>query len=671
MEMTKPATLLLFILLFGLIINATHANAKTNTGKGIKPKKIKILSTETLTPYQTVKIFIRKLKAKKADELLKLLYIPDSEKMPKLTAKMKKRIVFQFTRILGCLLNGETGPVKETADLAVVTAYEELPDNKKSADLKSIYLIKVKGVWKISPLFFNPIPSPNMSNKAFSEQVQILKNWYKNQAKIHSEKLIPTIKITKKQIPYQKQVSLAPGQAVTIVLPDGKTLAVWCKKTGLVALPGDNSDLDLCYGEKPFKDLEIKWIQQSDGSRAAGPYKSYIRSGPVTTWSSGPGHEYVLYVGKTYRVTLREEGDKNGLLPIKLSVRPATSKEKIKPENEVDYLVSQLKQKQPRKRISAIKELQGLLMLGSMYATPRREYIVKQIRPLSKDSDPDVREQASETLRALGDLDSIMEVIAPEPKGKNLNAYAALALGRFTKRSKNVKARQKVYDHVKKFFNSNNPNLRAFAVNFFTYADMSPDVRQQLIKAQKDPSSKVRKASVVAMEQVYPEREIPKHRIPMLEDKSPEVVIAILQYSAGFGAKRELPISAVRKFINSNNKKIRLAAIDTIRFKDNRQSEAILLPLTHDKDKDIRVAATYALCGGKSEKIYKRMLELIHDSDSLVRIRALQCMDLDDYIKAIPHIEKFIKTEKNKNVRRVAKEALNKLTRLRSRQNRK
>ena len=369
-------------------------------------------------------------------------------------------------------------------------------------------------------------------------------------------------------------------------------------------------------------------------------------------------------MGDTYRVSLDVKGDKDGKLPIVVSIRLATSEERIKPQDEVDHFVSQLKQKKAVKRIDAIDKLQELLMLGSIYATPRWKYIVEQIKPLSEDRDPNVRKQASWALRYLGDIDSIMKVVVPRPKGSTLEAETARELGQWTKKSKSTKAKKKVYDHVKTFLDSDNPELRAFAVNFFSCSDAIPEVKQNLIDAQKDSSPKVRIASIWAMEQVYPEKEIPRHRIPMLNDKSPEVVIVVMQCSVGYGSERELPISAVKKFIKSDNKKIRLAAINAIQFKYSNESEAILLPLTRDKDKDIRVAATYALSGEKSEKAYQRFLELLHDSESLVRIRALQGLELDDYIEAIPHIKKYIKTEKDKDVLRIARQSLDKLQRL-------
>lgn len=471
------------------------------------------------------------------------------------------------------------------------------------------------------------------------------------------------------EIPFSHDVTLAPGDTCVFNLPDNKTLAIWCEKTGPISLSGD-SNLDLSYGEKPFERLEITWIPQEDGSTVSGPYKSYIRSGGVTTWSSGPGHEYELYVGDTYRVGLREEGDKDGKLPVKVSIRLATHDERVRPEDEVDHLVSQLKMKDPAKSIRAIEKLQESLILGSTYATPRWEYIVSQLRPLSNDPNPDVKKQAVHTLMVLGDLDSIVAVITPKPTGDNLAADTARSLGQFVKRSKNTVGKKAVYDHVRSFLESDDPQMRAFAVSFFTYADDLPEIRQHLIDAQKDPSVEVRLASVLAMERVYPEREIPSHRIPMLSDESPEVVIMVMQSSVGYGSERELPLSAVREFINSDDKRIRLAAMNAITFKDDTESESIFLPLTYHEDKEIKDAAICGLYGRRSEKVYRRFMELLNDDDPDVRRRIVDGLYFDDYVEAIPVLEEFVKTEQNELVLQKAKESLNKLTRLRHKKQR-
>ena len=170
---------------------------------------------EASSPLQAVKVLAQQVRQKKVDE--------------------------HFSTELACLLSGKIVTAKETKNLAVVTAYEILPGNKQSAHLKSIFFMKINGKWKVSPVFFVPLPVEGMTEKSFKKQVDTLETWYENQADAHSSKLVPKINIAKKQIPYRKKFSLSAGNAMTVALPDGKTLSVWCEKIGLKLIPGDNN----------------------------------------------------------------------------------------------------------------------------------------------------------------------------------------------------------------------------------------------------------------------------------------------------------------------------------------------------------------------------------------------------------------------------------------------
>ncbi len=617
----------------------------------------------SMSPKDSVTEFINSFKKKKTESYLSLLFFYGPNPMDKMTPEMETMIHKQLSTVLSPWLNSKIVDSKETDDYAVVTAYELLKDKTKAHNLQSIYLVKIDNKWRVSPALSHPVPKKGHDQKEFSKQIEILKKWYDEKMDSHTSVLCPKVVITDKEIPYTKKITLSPGCALNIILPDKKNLAIWCNKTGRFSLPGD-SDLRLRYGENPFSNLEIIWLDQPGGSKVAGPYKSYIRSGSVGTWSSGPGHEYTLFIDDKYRVKLRGEGDVNGILPVKISVNMATKHERIRPENEVEYLLGQLKQKDSQQRIKAIKELQSELMLGDTYAVPKWQYIIDKIKPLDKDSNPQVQKQASDTLRVIGDAESIMKVISPEPKGEFLTFNEALALGQFAKRCKKLNDKKKIFAHVKTFFGAKKPELRAFAVAFFAYSEKDNEVKKALRKAQNDSSAKVRKAVVFALESLYEGKAGVANRVKMLDDSDPEVIIAALESSVGRGSENEFPIDKVKGFLKSENKKIKLAAIQALQFKDNKEAEKLLLPLTYDQDDDIRVKATYALCGEKSTAVYKRMLELLNDEHQLVKVRALQNFYLDDYVDAIPHLRSFLKTEKNKDLLEIANEALKKLIRL-------
>ena len=627
-----------------------------------------LMAEPSPSPKNVVAKFIEAFKNKDTKSYISFLFLPAPNSLDKMTPEMESQIYKQLSTALAPWLNAKILSTKETDDYALVAAYEILKDNKKSHYLSPMYLVKTDGKWKISPAFIYPIPKPNHGEKEFTEQIEILKKWYNEQLENHTAALCPKIEVTKKDIPYTKDVTLSPGCALNIVLPNKKNLAIWCMKTGPFSLPGD-SDLRLSYGEKPFIQPEQTWIELPGGGRTTGPLKSYIRRGAVGTWSSGPGHEYTIFIDDIYRVTLREDGDKKGKLPVKISVNMATKEESVRPEDVVKYLVKELKSKNPQKRINTIKKLQDELILGSTYAVPKRQFIIDSIKPLDKDADPKVQEQANETLRVLGDVDSIMKVISPEPKGKFLDLDEALGLGQDALRCKKASDKEKIFKHVKTFLNSEKPELRCFAIAFFAYSEQDDEVKTAIKKAMKDPSPKVREATVFALDKMDDGKGGMGERVKMLEDSNPKVVIAALEHSIGYGEENEFPIAKIKPLLKSDNRKIKLAAIYALSYKDNKEAAELLLPFTYDKDDKIRAEAVSTLSGEKVDTVYKRMFELLNDKHPMVRIRALQCFDLDDYTDAIPYIEKLIKNEKDKDVLRVANTTRNRLKRLRDKGN--
>ena len=147
--------------------------------------------------------------------------------------------------------------------------------------------------------------------------------------------LAPTIEVA--SVPFSKDVSLSPGAVRVIKLPNHKTVAVWCRRTsGLMAVL-ENSDLALEYGEAPFKRLEREEIALPDGASTGGEYLSYIRQGPVI--SSSDSCEYILYVDE-YCVSLAKKPDVGQNLPVGISVRLASDKERIPKKEERAHFAS-------------------------------------------------------------------------------------------------------------------------------------------------------------------------------------------------------------------------------------------------------------------------------------------------------------------------------------------
>jgi len=101
-----------------------------------------------------------------------------------------------------------------------------------------------------------------------------------------------TIRIS--EVPFSHDAVLKPGDALTFALPNGKTVAVWCKKYGGMMSAISDSDIGLGYGEKPFQELRRERIALPNGYETFGELLSYILS--EGTIQSGDEFSYILYV---------------------------------------------------------------------------------------------------------------------------------------------------------------------------------------------------------------------------------------------------------------------------------------------------------------------------------------------------------------------------------------
>lgn len=201
-------------------------------------------------------------------------------------------------------------------------------------------------------------------------------------------------------VPFSHNLALKPGDACSFELPTGKTFAVWCENRGGIARAVRGHDLDLAYGEKPFQTLEWERIPLPEGNGyTSGELISYIRSGG--TIQSGDEFEYVLYVGE-YRIGLKEKGVGDDRIPVIVTVRQATEKEKLHGNAERTHYLDTLSSPDPKKRLEAVDELGMMVCVGSRYAGDPVA-VANAIRPLLKDPDPEVRTKALGCLRSMGD----------------------------------------------------------------------------------------------------------------------------------------------------------------------------------------------------------------------------------------------------------------------------
>jgi hypothetical protein len=127
------------------------------------------------------------------------------------------------------------------------------------------------------------------------------------------------VRLTTADIPYSKQMQLQAGDAYVYQLPNGKSVAIWCGRPGLLGGMFDDSKsgLDIAWGERPFKQPPLV-------RKGTGPdpdqmvWKSYIEQGPVVT-SGSSSRERELFVGDL-QLSIIEDLTATGSLPVTVSV---------------------------------------------------------------------------------------------------------------------------------------------------------------------------------------------------------------------------------------------------------------------------------------------------------------------------------------------------------------
>jgi HEAT repeat protein len=474
------------------------------------------------------------------------------------------------------------------------------------------------------------------------------------------------IEITADAIPFKRGITLKTGEAVVLVLPDQKTLAVWCEKPSAIMHAIDGESATLHYGEEPFTTLEHEEIALPGGGTTFGEYRSYIRQGPVMDRGVRKPDEYILFVNP-YRISLDQQENPTDLQMI-VTVSGASEEEQVGRKNEVDYHVRRLRDADVSVRLNAIFELEELLIAGSMYAEPRKPFIIAQLKSLENDPVAEVRETAAESLRKLGDAPSILEVIQSQTTGDFPSPGEARTLGARTKECDSPADLEPVYRHVLALFDSDQEKSREFAVNFFGATDPVDEARAHLLKAFSDPAAGVRAAALHALENLYDENlrdhdstndhEARDVAIRMLADPAPEVVIAALETSIYRGENRIFPFNVVQPFLTSDHKGIRLAAIEALLFDKGAEAEQVLLDITRDPDPKIRAAAAQCLYDSGADLVRERMIQLLGDNDRLVRIRALQSLGANPHPAALAAIKALLTHEADPDVIRVANDSL-------------
>lgn len=451
-------------------------------------------------------------------------------------------------------------------------------------------------------------------------------------------------KIAVQAVPFRTGISLSPGAACALRLPNGKTVAVWCRKqVGMMAMT-DDSGLGFEYGEVPFKRLQRETIQLPEGGTTGGEYLSYIRQGPVM--SSGKRKEYVLYVD-TYSVSLITDGPAGSALPLTVSVREATEKERVPENRKRAHYLKALASVDPATRLDAIRELGEMVSMGSTYAGDPKE-IGDAIRPFLKDADPKIREEALVRLRVMGDEAALLEMLTPRPKDEYLKPNWGWTIAGWCRKDQS----ERLAKHVLSFLDTDDPALQEFALAFFScykipYLPAQPYVARLL----RSGSPAVRAAAASAIRFTCERKEAARLLYEALGDPSDEVLSKALVDVSYF--HDSIPVARIIPLMAHTNLEVRRLAAGALDCSGSPDAVAPLLRASRDASPEVRAAAAVTLGRIADPKAYARLVELLEDSDAGVRESAINGLRWFGDKRAIPLIGR-LKDDKDEKVRDMA-----------------
>lgn len=192
----------------------------------------------------------------------------------------------------------------------------------------------------------------------------------------------PVVQVPASSVAFVHEAALSEGEALRIILPNGKEVAVWCEAPSAMLA---QTRPRLNWGERPFEQLDLSWVQLPDGGQVADEWISYIRQGVVRTWSVDSDAERELFVDP-YCVIVRDKLMPGGKLALTIKVRMATEEELVPKRGKWAYYLQNLESAQAEKRLMALEGLAEMISCKSMYAGSRSEFFAA-IKPLADDAD--------------------------------------------------------------------------------------------------------------------------------------------------------------------------------------------------------------------------------------------------------------------------------------------
>jgi hypothetical protein len=463
----------------------------------------------------------------------------------------------------------------------------------------------------------------------------------------------PLRMIEESSLPFQRDFQLDCGDVLRFKLPNDKQLALWCTGAPALGQVFRQAALTIRYGESPYHSAPSKYREMPDGSRVLDGDDSYIRNGGVTTFSDNAARQdRELFVGK-YRVLLTEDAGKDGKLSLRLHIRRATLLESLHGDARREYFIEQLKSDSPAKRLEALKLLHEMTSLGDRYAGEPKQ-MAATVRPLLKDANRAVAEEAFNMLCALGDEQTLLKLLTPAPAKRFRSVYGGDQIAEWNLTPKHGS----VCRRVLALFDSGDSEQVALAVGFFT-RDGNPMAGKQVLAAVDHKSADVRARVLESLRFYCEPAEIAGILVAKFDDPDDKVAARALHET--HRVAMQIKTREVTPYLKHKNPEVRKAACGALLAHGDPEAIDAILEATRDKNEDVRGRAALVLGKNQTPKAFERLVEMLQDPSSRVREEVLNGLRSLNDPRAIPAVKRLLNNEKDERVRAQAKEILGQL----------
>ena len=245
----------------------------------------------------------------------------------------------------------------------------------------------------------------------------------------------------------------------------------------------------------------------------------------------------------------------------------------------------------------------------------------------------------------------------PEPKGRWRTEDGARALATYSKHF----GKEKIYEKVLPFLESQDAELYRFALAFFSYGEYPP-ARPYMEKALKSDRADIRLYAFHALFDFRSDRsEMARLVNSMLDDPDRSVLKEALREAGRYN--QIIPPEQICKHLRHEDKDIRHMAAYALDSCRNPTVIGPLLESTMDREATVRGQAAVSLGRIGNPKAYPRLIELLEDDHSEVRESAINGLRWFGNAKALPKIKALAESDPDEDVRKMARRTIRELSR--------